>query len=172
MDAKTCRCSIPMPWPFHMLQFCIHRSKQPGWCGIFHPQSVDCIWLACQYAKSLQSCPTLGNPMDCIAGQAPLRIHGILQARMECVAVPSSRGFSRPRDRNRLFFLLLWQGHSSPLAPPGKEKNKPRIRERAVGLGLDLDLNLPMQLYHLPALKVDASSLGVSVTSLVKVCGI
>ena len=172
MDAKTCRCSIPMPWPFHMLQFCIHRSKQPGWCGIFHPQSVDCIWLACQYAKSLQSCPTLGNPMDCIAGQAPLRIHWILQARMECVAVPSSRGFSRPRDRNRLFFLLLWQGHSSPLAPPGKEKNKPRIRERAVGLGLDLDLNLPMQLYHLPALKVDVSSLGVSVTSLVKVCGI
>ena len=38
----------------------------------------------------------------------------------------------------------------------GKKKNKQRIRERAVGLELDLELNPPMQLYHLPALKVDA----------------
>ena len=104
MDARTCRCSIPMPWAFHMLQFCIHRSKHPHqeWCGIFYPQCVDCIWFACEYAKLLQSCPTLGNPMECIAGQAPLRIHGILQARMEWVAIPSSRGFSRPRDRNHV----------------------------------------------------------------------
>ena len=42
-------------------------------------------------AKSLQSCPTLCNPMDC----SPLgsSVHGILQTTiLECVAMPSSRG--------------------------------------------------------------------------------
>ena len=39
-------------------------------------------------AKSLQSCPTLGDPIDCT-------VHGILQARiLEWVAVAFSRGSS------------------------------------------------------------------------------
>ena len=45
-----------------------------------------------------QSCPTLCDPMNCIAHQAPLSM-GILQARiLEWVAMPSSRASSRPRD--------------------------------------------------------------------------
>ena len=49
-------------------------------------------------AKWLQSCPTLCNPMDYIACQAPLSM-GILQERiLEWVAMPSSRGSSWPRD--------------------------------------------------------------------------
>ena len=53
-------------------------------------------------AKSLQSCPTLCNPMDCsLPGSS---VHGILQARiLEWVAVSSSRGSSQPRDRTRFF---------------------------------------------------------------------
>ena len=49
------------------------------------------------HAKSLQSCPALCNPMDCIL-PATL-VHGILQARiLKWVAIPSSRGSSQPRD--------------------------------------------------------------------------
>ena len=46
---------------------------------------------------SLQSCPTLCDPMDySLPGSS---VHGILQARiLEWVAMPSSRGSSLPRD--------------------------------------------------------------------------
>ena len=55
------------------------------------------ISLTCVYAQSLQSCPTLCDPMDC----SPLgsSVHGILQTRvLKWVAMPSSRGSSQPRD--------------------------------------------------------------------------
>ena len=45
------------------------------------------------FVLSLQSCPTLCNPMDCSPPGSSAR--GILQARiLEWVAVPSSRGYS------------------------------------------------------------------------------
>ena len=50
---------------------------------------------ACSVA---QSCPTLCNPMDCSPPGSS--VHGALQGRtLEWVAMPSSRGSSRPRDR-------------------------------------------------------------------------
>ena len=53
------------------------------------------------FAKSLQSSPTLCNLMDCSPpGSSVCRI---LQARiLEWVAMPSSRGSSRPRDRTHV----------------------------------------------------------------------
>ena len=46
-------------------------------------------------------------------------VYGLLQARiLEWVAMPSSRGSSRPRDRTCR--LLHWQMSSLPLAPPEK----------------------------------------------------
>ena len=49
-------------------------------------------------AKSLQSCPTLCNPMD--GSLSVSSIHGIFQARiLKWVAMPSSRGSSQPRDQ-------------------------------------------------------------------------
>ena len=49
-------------------------------------------------AKSLQSCPTLCNPIDGSPPGSP--VPGILQARtQQWVAMPSSRGASQPRDR-------------------------------------------------------------------------
>ena len=49
-------------------------------------------------AKSLQSCPTLCNPMDCSPPGSS--VHGILQARiLEWVAVPSSKGSFQPKDQ-------------------------------------------------------------------------
>ena len=48
-------------------------------------------------AKSLQSCPTICNPMNCrLPGSS---VYGNLQARiLEWVAIPSSRGSSQARD--------------------------------------------------------------------------
>ena len=47
-------------------------------------------------AKSLQSCLTLCDPMDCSLPCSS--VHGILQARiLEWVAVPTSRGCADPR---------------------------------------------------------------------------
>ena len=49
----------------------------------------------------VQSCLTLCDPVD-YSPQAPLSV-GILQARiLEWVAMPSSRGYSQPRDRTKL----------------------------------------------------------------------
>ena len=47
----------------------------------------------CMRARSLQSCPTLCDPMDCsLTGSS---VHGILQARtLEWDTMPSSRGSS------------------------------------------------------------------------------
>ena len=54
--------------------------------------------LQCVRVKSLQSWPTLCDPMDCsLPGSS---VHGISQARiLEWVAMPASRGSSLPRDR-------------------------------------------------------------------------
>ena len=73
----------------------------------------------CVCANSLQLCPAPCDPVDC----SPLgsSVHGILQAKiLEWVAIPSSRGSSRPRGSNPcLLHLLHWQVGSLPLAPPG-----------------------------------------------------
>ena len=56
-------------------------------------QRTSELKLGCMYAKSLQSCLTLCNPMDCsLPGSF---VHGILQARiLGRVAIPFSRGSS------------------------------------------------------------------------------
>ena len=52
----------------------------------------------CPRAKSLQSCLTLCNPMDCV--------HGILRARiLEWVAMSFCRGSSQPKDWTRIAFV-------------------------------------------------------------------
>ena len=54
-------------------------------------------------AKSLQLCPTLLDPMSCSLPSSS--VHGILQARiLEWVAMPSSRGSSRPRDQTHVSY--------------------------------------------------------------------
>ena len=66
------------------------------WFFIFLRQNT-CAESICVHAKSLQSCPTLCNPMDCsLPGYL---VHGFLQARtLEWVAIPSSRRSSGPRN--------------------------------------------------------------------------
>ena len=87
----------------------------PAWDSCTSRQMLSplsCYYYVCTCAKSLQSCPTLCDPMDC--GPPGSSVHGILQARiLKWVAVPSSRGSSRFR-----LSLLHWQVVSLPLVPP------------------------------------------------------
>ena len=70
-------------------------------------------------AKSLQSCPTLCNPMDCSPQGSS--VHGILQARiLEGVAVPSSRGSSQHRDLTCVFWGSYIVGKFFTTEPPGE----------------------------------------------------
>ena len=67
-------------------------------------------------AKSLQSCPTLRNPMDCSPPGSS--VHGISQAGiLEWIAISSSRGSSQPRDQTQSPAL---QADCSPSEAPGK----------------------------------------------------
>jgi len=79
-------------------------------------------WTKCwgKRAKSLQSRPTLCDPMDSsLPGSS---VHGVLLARvLEWVVMPSSRGSSWPRDWTHVSLCLLhWHMGSLPWAPAGK----------------------------------------------------
>ena len=72
-----------------------------------------CVWeRERERERVAQSCLTLCNPMDYSPGGSS--VHGILQARiLEWVAIPFSRGSSRPRDRTRVSciagrFFTIW----------------------------------------------------------------
>ena len=83
----------------------------------------DSIKGTCLHAESLQLCPVLRNPRHySLPGSS---VYGILQARiLQWIAMPSSRGSSRPRDQTHyLLCLLHWQAGSLPLAPPGKPQD-------------------------------------------------
>ena len=63
----------------------------------FLPETITTLLIcyACLSAKSLQSCPTLCNRMDC--GPPGSSVHRILQVRkLKWVAMPSSRDLSDP----------------------------------------------------------------------------
>ena len=57
----------------------------------------DLLLAVCMSAKLLQLYLTLCDPMD--FGLLSSSVHGLLQARiLDWVAMPSSRGYSPPRD--------------------------------------------------------------------------
>ena len=66
-----------------------------------------------------QSCLTLCDPMDC--SQPGSSAQGILQGRiLEWVAMPSSRGSSRPRDQTHISCCPCIAGRFFITEPPGK----------------------------------------------------
>ena len=86
--------------------------------------------------EQAQLCLTLCDPMDCTPPGSC--VHGILQARrLEWVAMPSSRGSSRPRDRTHVsciaggFFTTAppWQ------VPPNQELSGNRKTEGHTDVG-------------------------------------
>ena len=73
-------------------------------CPLFSPWMNE---LSCMCAQSLQSCPTLCNPMD--HSPPGSSVHEILKARiLEWIAMPFSRGSSQPRDRTRTCLYCRW----------------------------------------------------------------
>ena len=73
-------------------------------------------------AKLLQLYPALCNPMDCSPPGSS--VCGILQARiLECVAMPFSRGSSRPRDQT---WISCIAGRFLTIEPPGKLPQRSR----------------------------------------------
>ena len=133
-----CGVRLPSPWGMeprtpmtpHLCQEPSHRRSSKrrhylqetlqGWCSTFlvpgfsgysgkeNPKREICREQKCMCAKSLQSCPTLCDPMDSsLLGSS---VHGILQARLvEWVAMPSSRGSSQPEDPTSLL-SSAWAG--------------------------------------------------------------
>ena len=94
------------------------RGDPPPHEGDFRTGAIFWLGQWCVCAKSLQSCPTLCDPMD--YSPPGISVRGILQARiMEWVAIPSSRGSSQLRDGTHVLCLLHWRANSLPLAPPG-----------------------------------------------------
>ena len=87
------------------LTFHVSSSRRLYWT--LQDESNTCSILPARvHVQSLQSCPTLYYPVDCSPPGS--FIHGILQARiLECLALPSSRGSSQPRDQTCVscFFL-------------------------------------------------------------------
>ena len=82
-------------------------------------QTKECILEPlCMYAKLLQSCPALCDPID----SSPPRssVHRILQARiLEWVAMPSSRGSSWSGDRICLSWASCAAGGFFTAESPG-----------------------------------------------------
>ena len=62
------------------------------------------------HAKSLQSCPTLCDPINCSLPSSA--VHGIFQARiLERVAISFSKGSSQPRNQihvSCIFYIGRW----------------------------------------------------------------
>ena len=69
-----------------------------------HSTSIHgCIYV-CVRAKSLQSCPTLCNPMDCSPQGSSF--HGVLQIRiLKWVGMPFLGGYSWPRDWTYVYLV-------------------------------------------------------------------
>ena len=77
-----------------------------------HPRILQSLNLYVMYARLLQSYLTLCDPMECRPPGSS--VHRILQGRiMEWVAIPFSKGSSRPRDQTQVFYhqespVILW----------------------------------------------------------------
>ena len=76
--------------------FCI--STQRVFLNFISKCKIFCYMNVVAASQSLQSCLTLGDPMDC--SWPGCSVPGLLQARiLGWVAMPSSRGSSQPRDQ-------------------------------------------------------------------------
>ena len=84
------------------------------WNTTYYSKTWDCLslknglvnsFILCVCVLVAQSCLTLCDPMDC--SPPGCSVHGILRARiLGWVAMPSSRGLSRPRDWTRGTYIF------------------------------------------------------------------
>ena len=117
MTLWTVACQPPLSMGFSRQEYwsglpCLHSGDPPN-PVIESASQVSCIrrWILlvppAAAAKSLQSCPTLCDPIDGSLPGSP--ILGILQARtLEWVAISSSRGYFWPRDQTLISCIGKW----------------------------------------------------------------
>ena len=83
------------------------------------------------HAKSLQSCPTLCDPMNC--GLPDSSVRGILQARiLECVVISSSKGLFQVQDQTQVSCIGRWILHHEGHLESSK------MYHEGVGVGVDI----------------------------------
>ena len=84
----------------------------------------------CVCAESLQSCPTLCDPVDCSPPGSS--VHGISQTRiLKWVAITFPRGSSRPRDQTRVSHIAgrvftIWA--TKQTLPVGKKRSRGKLK--------------------------------------------
>ena len=102
--ARACVSIFPLPGFSHTLPLkpiSTFFKKPEGCLNLSKGLEGRCT---CVPAKSLQSCLTLWDPMDCSPGSS---IHGIILKRiLEWVVVPSSRASSRPSNPTHIFYVF------------------------------------------------------------------
>ena len=106
-------------WEWSMMLRMIYDAACSTWHGIFFFFLIK-IRL---YAKSLQSCLTLCNSMDC-RSLAPLSMRFSTQEYWSELSCPLPGDLPNPEIKSHLLCLLHWHVGSLPLAPPGKLKLK------------------------------------------------
>ena len=88
-------------------------------CWKEHTQECNFVYECVCGCSIAQSCPTLWDPLDCSPPGSSA--HGISQARIrEWVAISSSRGSSRPRDRTHISWISCIAGGFFTAEPSGK----------------------------------------------------
>ena len=119
--AQSCP-TLATPWTAaHQAPPSMGFSRQEYWSGVSLPSSV-CSIAATAYDKSLQSCPTLCDPIDGSPPGCP--VPGILQARtLEWLPFPPSGDLPNPGIEPESLMSPALQGSSLPLVPPGGEGN-------------------------------------------------
>ena len=125
-DGSPLLSSSPRPRVFPTLNH-IFRGSVPHQSGV--PPGQICLRSllslppqprACERVCSATLlCPTLCNPMDCSPPGSS--VHGIIQERLEWVAMPSSRASSQPRDRTQVSCLA---GRFFTTTPPRKPRRQ------------------------------------------------
>ena len=113
----------PAPQPHGLFQVPGPFSATSAYMPFTSRTQGSCAWqvYACVHAKSLELHPTLCDPMDySLPGSS---VHGFLQARIqEGVAMPSSKGSSKPRNRTHIScgsciaggFFYCWATREAP----------------------------------------------------------
>ena len=105
--------------PSSLSEFASHtRPSQMGWGGGWAADIGHACLYASVCAKSLQSCLTLYEPMNC--SLPGFSVHGILQARRGGCHFLLQGIFLTQALNPHLLCLLHWQASSLPLAPTGK----------------------------------------------------
>ena len=106
------------------------------------------LWFSSMCAKSLQSCPTLCNPLD--SSPQGSSVHWTLQTRiLKWVAMPSSTESSQTREWTHISCISLhWQAGYLPLLPPMKPFSRRDLMKMKVILGNTKDETKSLEFYQ------------------------